>query len=53
MWYSFVRGISMPIAAAVALTLLISSSPASAQTAPPPREVTLTAPDGTTLGATY
>jgi dienelactone hydrolase len=43
----------MPIAAVLVLTLLISSSPASAQTPPAPREVTLTAPDGTILRATY
>jgi dienelactone hydrolase len=43
----------MPMAAVLVLTLLVSSSPASAQTVLAPREVTFTAPDGTSLRATY
>jgi dipeptidyl aminopeptidase/acylaminoacyl peptidase len=46
------QGDRMPFAAA-ALILLLSGSPASAQAPPAPREVTLTAPDGVTLAATY
>jgi dienelactone hydrolase len=43
----------MPLALAVPLSLLISTSPALAQSPPAGRDVTLTAPDGTALKATY
>jgi dienelactone hydrolase len=43
----------MPLAAVLALTLVIASSAASAQTPPAPRDVTLRAPDGVALSATY
>jgi dienelactone hydrolase len=43
----------MPLALAVPLTLLISTSPALVQSPPAGRDVALTAPDGTPLKATY
>ena len=43
----------MPLALAVPLTLLLSTSPALAQSPPAGRDVALTAPDGTALKATY
>jgi dienelactone hydrolase len=43
----------MALALALPLTLLISTSPALAQSPPAGRDVALTAPDGTALKATY
>ena len=43
----------MRVSRAVSLTILLFSSPVFAQTPPPPREVTLSAADGTKLKATY
>jgi dienelactone hydrolase len=43
----------MPLALAVPLTLLVSTSPARAQSPQAGRDVALTAPDGTALKATY
>jgi dienelactone hydrolase len=43
----------MPLALAVPLTLLVSTSPALAQSPQAGRDVALTAPDGTALKATY
>jgi predicted alpha/beta hydrolase len=43
----------MRVRRAVCLSILLTSSAAFAQSAPPPREVTLSAPDGVQLKATY
>jgi dienelactone hydrolase len=43
----------MPFALFVSISLLVSTSPAFAQTPPTGRDVALTAPDGTALKATY
>ena len=43
----------MSVSRAVSLSILLCGSTAFAQSAPPPRDVTLSAPDGTQLRATY